>query len=246
MLAALRTLLTDPDSFFADRAETLGVAEGLGTALLVSFLLTLVVGAGLFGLAQQLDGTVVVDNPDRPPEPYCETFNESAPGFDGNSTGCTAPKTVERDVGTLFWRAASGELPVLFVGVLVVWLGLALALYVAATLAGGRGSAGATAAVAAYGMVPSVLSALVAAALLVALAVRADLTVTSPESFLASVRGLVSGASGAALAAVQVGGVAWQVYVWTFGLAHVHDVPVRRAGGVAGLVGALLALGVVL
>ncbi|WP_123538979.1 Yip1 family protein [Halosimplex salinum] len=249
MFAALRALLFDPDSYFERRASALDGVRGFVVAAVVAVLLTVVVGAALFGLSEQMTGTTTIDNPDRPPEVFCEDGG-AMPSTNGSGPDatdrCDLPAEVDRDVGELFWQAASGQLPLLFVGVGIVWFGVGIALYVAAKLANGRGSFSETLAVTAYGTVPSLLTAVAGAGLLVWFAANADLGTGDTERLAAQFRQLTVGVSGLALTGVQLVGVVWQVYVWTYGLVHAHDLPARAAGAAAGSVGALLALGVLL
>ncbi|WP_459192781.1 Yip1 family protein [Halosimplex sp. J119] len=246
MLAALRDLLVDPDSYFDRRADALNGIQGFAVAVAVTVLLTVVVSAALFGLSQQMTGTTTIDNPDRPPEAFC---SEDAPPMPTTNSsggdvtdGCELPAEVERNVGELFWQYASGQIPLIAVGVGMAWFGVGVALYVLARLAGGGGSFGQTLAVTAYGMVPMLLAGVVGAALLVWFAAGADLGTGDPERLLTQFRGLTTGVSGLTLTGVQLAGVAWQTYVWTYGLVHTHDLPARAAGAAAGSVGAVLAL----
>lgn len=246
MRSALRDLLIEPDSFFDRRADTLSGVEGFAVAAVVTVVLTALLAGALFGISQQLTGTTMVDNPDRPPEAFCEDDGVAMPSMNTSgvnvSEGCDQPAQVERNVGELFWQAASGQVLPIGIGIFVVWFGVGIALHVAAKLADGRGSFGETLAVTAYGMVPTLVAAAVGSVLLVWLAAEADLGAGDPERLVAQFRQFTSGASGLALTGVQLGGVAWQTYVWTYGLAHAHDLSTRGAGVAAGCVGAVMAL----
>lgn len=242
MIAALRQLLFDPDAFFARRDDLPSGPVGLAVAFGVSTLVTTVLGLALFGIAGQLTGTVTVDNPAHAPEWACD----GGSGAEFTPTGCDAPATIERRLGDIFWEAASDQLVPLLVGLVVVWAGLSVALWVAATLAGGRGSLGETAGVAASGMVPTVATAAVAGGLLVWFATGADLSASDPQQVLATFRALTTGLRGLALTGVQLLGAAWQAYVWAYGLVHTHDLPTDRAGVAAGAVALLLAAGTLL
>ena len=142
----------------------------------------------------------------------------------------------------LFWEQAAGALPVVFIVILILWVLLAVALHVGARLAGGTGGFGQTAAVAAWGLVPALVSVILSSAVLVAFAVQTDPSASSPETLIAQVRNLQSGISGLVLLLVQISGAAWQAFVWAGGLRAVHEISRVAAAATAVLVAAGLVL----
>jgi len=240
MLAALQTLLFAPSAYFERHGARLDGLTGFAIALGVALVLTLVIGASLYGLSAQMTGTTTINNPDRPSDAFCS----SAPTMlNETDLGCDEPETVERDTGALFWSYASGQLPVLFVGMVFVWAGLVVGLHVATLLVGrASGSVGATASVAAHGLLASVLPTAVGGVLFVFFAGQADLGASEPAQFLAQFRTLTRGISGLALGGIQLTGLAWQWYVWQAGLARAHDLSKTAAGVAAGGVGVVLGL----
>ena len=232
MPSTVRTFLLRPRAFFDRRADRLSGFEGAVVAAVLSVLLTGVLAVALRLFADQFTGTTTVDNPAYPGDVLCED------GGVGEMTayGCEEPPTVSREMSSLLWEEAAGALPAVFVGLLVLWVGLAVALYVGARVAGGSGGFGETLAVTAWGLVPTLLVAVLAGATLVTLAAQADLSASSPEALLAEVRGFQSGVSGLTFLLWQIGGAAWQAVVWAGGLRVVHEIRRRRAVVVAVLV----------
>ncbi|WP_276271085.1 YIP1 family protein [Haloarcula litorea] len=232
MPSTARTFLLRPGQFFERRVDALGGVRAAGLAGLVSVLTTLVLAAVLRAFTQQFGGTVTVDNPAYPGEVFCEDG-----GVAGTTPrGCSEPETVQREISALLWQAVTDLLPWLVIGLVVVWVGLGVALYVGAWLAGGSGSVGATLEVTAWGLVPTLVSSVVAGATLVAFASGADLSGGGSAALLSEVRALQAGVSGLVLLAIQLGGAAWQAYVWTGGLRVVHGLGRGTAAVIAGLV----------
>jgi hypothetical protein len=227
----LRTLLFAPHEFFERRVERLGGGRGLLVAGAAALALTLTLGVVLRLFTARMTGTVEVDNPAKPPASFCGTDSP----LDSTPDGCGEPATVTREVGALVWEASMELLPWLFVAVGVLWLVFGVLLWAGGQVLGGDGGFGATLEVTAWGLVPTVLSALVAGAALVALAGGVDFG-TSPESATATLESLTGGTTGLALDAVGLVGAAWQAYVWAGGLRAVHGLRWVGAGAVAGVV----------
>lgn len=227
----LYALLVTPREWFDSRVARLSGGRGLLVAAPMALGLTLSLAVVLRLFTAQLSGTVEVDNPARPPDTFCD-------GGDTTPFGCTEPATVERTVGDLVWEAAAEVLPFVAVAVLVLWILFGVGLYLGALFAGGDGRAGATLEVAAWGLLPTLVSAVVGGGLLVAFAAGTDFS-GGPRSATAALGSLQGGATGLALEGVQLAGAAWQAYVWTGGLVAVHDLSVRPAAVVAVVVAAV-------
>lgn len=235
---APRTPLLHPGRYFADReyspARTLALLGAVGFAPVA---LGLAVGT-LF--AAKVDGTVLVDNPDRPPEPFCET-NSSSSVFD--ESDCAAPAQVERNVDTVLWSAVEDVTGQLLVGAVVVFGLLVVAFHVLSLLSGGEGPLVGTVAVTAWGLVPTLALAPVAYATM--WVVVDPVTVTRASSLepalapvldqLRSVQRLTT--------PISLAGVGWAVLVWRAGLRHRRGLDGAAATVIAVGVGLLLALG---
>lgn len=236
MPSSVTTFLLRPGQFFDRRAGRLDGVEGGVLAAGLSVALTMVLAVTLWLFAQQFTGTTTVDNPAYPGEMFCDDG-----GTVGGMTvgGCDEPPTVTRELSALLWEEVVGLLPWLFVGLLIVWLGLAVALHVGALVGGGTGRFGETLAVAAWGLVPTLVVSAVAGAALVGFAARTDLAASSPEALLAEVRRLQSGVSGLTFLLLQVGAAVWQAFVWAEGLRVVHGLSRVAAGATAVLVAAV-------
>lgn len=229
----LRALLFTPWTFFERRAEDLRLGGGAVLFAGVWVALLVVLAGALWVLTDQMTGTVTVDNPDRPPEWACGgSFEEMTV----TPSGCGEPATVTRHVGDLLWQEVSGILPVLFVVGLALSVVIAGALHVGALIAGGDGRFGATFEVAAWGMVPTLLTGTVGATLLIAFALTTDLSMGNPDQVVAQLRQLQGGAFGLGATVLGLVGAVWQAYVWAGGLLAVHDLERVAAGAVAALV----------
>jgi hypothetical protein len=229
MPSTVRTFLLRPGAFFEQRRDRLGGVRGGGLALGIAVAVTAVLGVALRLFAAQFTGTIERDNPARPPERMCED------GDAGGITvaGCDEPPTQTVEIGSLVWDQATEVLPGLFIGLVVVWIGLVVLLYVGAKVAGGSGGFGETAEVTAWGLLPSVVGVAVGGATLALFAANSDLSASSPELLLEQVRSLQNGLSGLLFLAIQIGTAAWQAYVWAGGLRVVHEVSRYAAVAVA-------------
>lgn len=228
---APRTPLLRPDSYFEARRAS--VLNALVVVVLVALALTgsfLAMGAVF---ADRMDGTVEVDNPARPSDWVCEEHGDDPDS--AFSEGCDESKTIEKRMGDILMDAFTDQAGMLFLGTFLVWGFVAVVLYVLAKLVDGSGGFVETLAVAGWGMAPSVLGSALAV-VAVYFAVRSVEFGSDPETVARQVQALADGGVGPASTLVKVGVAAWQGYVWAYGLSHVHDLPVRLAAGVAGLV----------
>jgi len=231
MPATIATFLARPGEFFERRSDRLDGVRGAGIAAALALVTTVALGALLWLFSRQFDGTATVDNPDYPGETLCEAGFEVA-----TPAGCSEPATRTVEVSSLLWEQVVDVLPVAFVGLLIVWGLLAAALHVGALLAGGDGRIGQTLELAAWGLLPTVVSVVVAGTALVAFAARADLSTGDPEALLGTVEAIGAGVSGLSLLGIQLAGAAWQAYVWTAGLRVVHGISRVAAAAISVLV----------
>lgn len=241
----VRTPLFRPDRYFAERE--ISFVRGLVVAALV--IATVIAAVGGIGLifTEKVDGSVVVDNPDRPPEEICDMHEESAgetsDAHDVSSTeinatdmGCDEPEQIERNVDPLIHETLYP-----FYGLVLVAgpIGLSITgvlLHLGTALAGGTGGFRKTLSVTAWGAAPLFVTLPL---LLVALWLVVDPVTVSPPAGTAEVerRILVDFqvwlliASGLSLLSSVWGGV-----IWTFGLEHGRNVSRAKAAAVAGFV----------
>ena len=211
---SLRLLLIAPSEFFAEHepSSTLALAGGL----VVIYALSLV--AALFALGSMLSGTldatIIVDNPNRPPDHICDGFGDSdMPGTEG----CDEPREVERDASALVTGAMHDIVPYALVGPFVLWLVSGGVLYLFARLAAGTPSFSGALALSGWAVLPEF--ARLAVGLLAIRYSLADVTITNPErapevieAALASVEPVLLGAS--------VLTTGWQWFLLTGGLHH--------------------------
>ena len=225
------TPLLRPDRYFAEReVNFLRVMAVVG--LLVAAGPAVVYGVG-WVLAANLDGTVMVDNPERPPDWVCEDDTSSDVLDDED---CDAPREVERDVDAVLWDAIdefAETAPLAYPGALV---GLTLLLHAGAWLFDGENGLFPTFAVAAWGMVPSLVLLPVA---VVGLSLALDPVTVTPgtdpgvaiEPLVAQLRAFEPyGALVTAASAV------WGGVVWAYGLVHEQGLLGTEAAAIAGLV----------
>ncbi|WP_018258013.1 Yip1 family protein [Halomicrobium katesii] len=235
---APRTPLLRPDRYFADREPTFD--RGLIVAALV-VVGTLVMVAGLGAVfSAKIDGTVMVDNPDRPSDQFCdgrmnESFSETNATF-----GCDEPAEIERNIDTIIDDAMGQFYGPLLVGVPVVLFVVAGLLHLGTALAGGQGSFGNTLTVAAWGFVPALVTMPLAIA---ALWVTMDpMTISQgmePATFQSTLLGQIENWTPIALAFNAVGSL-WGAVIWGFGLERGRNVSLIGAAIVSGSVAFLL------
>lgn len=224
------TPLLRPDRFFAERTVTLGQVLLIVGVLSASSVVT-VLGAG-WAVTARIDGTVVTDNPARPPDAFCEA---------SDSKLCQEPKRIERDIDTLLWDALESVLlPAVLAGPLVLALA-SVALHFGSWAVGGSGGFSESLAVASWGLVPLAIEPLV---MVVVLWLLFDpITVsggTAPRMILTQLRTALRPVSRVGTV-LTTGFAVWCGAIWRFGLEHERDLSRRKSIGVAaGLVGVYL------
>ncbi len=211
----------------------------LAVCLVLFGALGLVYGVGHV-LASHVDGTVLVDNPERPPETFCEGTVDP-PGFDDDA--CDAPQQVERNVDRIIERAIGEIAGIVFVGMALVVVGLTLVVHTGSWLAGGSNGLGASFAVTVWGLTPIVLTVPVS---LVALSIVLDpvtvSTASEPTSVFAKMEAQIRSFGWIGTVSSVVSGL-WSAVIWKFGLEHRRDLTGAEATTVAGATALLLVLG---
>jgi len=165
------TPLLRPGTFFTDRDP-----NG-GHALVLTLLHLISVPLAVWGVGQVLkarvDGTVMVDNPNRPSEQFCE---HAAASMD---VGCDAPAQIERNIDAILADAIGQLIGPALLGVAIVLVLVGGALHVGAWTFNGENGVGTSFAVALWGLVPSLVGLVVGAAVL--FVVLDPLTVTTSD-----------------------------------------------------------------
>lgn len=230
-----RTPLLRPNSYFSERTATLGHAIVVAIVLVLGFVGIVYALGGVFVL--NIDGTVETSNPAYPGDAFCDG---DTPG--DTPSGCSEPATIERNVDGIIWDAIGSLAGQVVAGLGITWLLVAGLLHGGSALANGDGAAERSLAVAAWGLLPTLLGAVVA---ILALALTFDPVSVSPgtsqdvirERVLAQfdVLRLVGGAA-------SVVTVVWGAVVWRFGIQHQRDVPEKWATAIAATVALLLLL----
>lgn len=227
---ALSTLVVSPTSFFEEHepVETLHIAAGLVVLLMVCTAVGMVfVGSTLAGT---IDATVTIDNPDRPPETFCEG-GPDMPELRVND-GCDEPETIERDVGELAQEAIGEYLWVGLLGPGLLWVLGTIVLYGGGRLAGGQPSGWGTLAVAGWAALPELVRLGVGlGGLYVAVS---NVTITDAESGPAVIEAAIAPVEPLLLVA-SVGTVVWQWTLLTGGLAQDADTAWSSAAVAVGI-----------
>ena len=179
-----RTPLIRPDRYFATHEAA------VFRVLIILGVLTVAGPATVYGvgwiLVDHIDGTVVIDNPYRPPAVLCDGAIDSA-GFD--KADCDRPREIERNVDRLLWSAIDELLLPALVAFPIAWVLIGLFLHVGSVLATGEGGILPSFAVAAWGMLPTLVSLVVMLPVLALwLGSYTVLTNQAPEVALAPVR----------------------------------------------------------
>lgn len=225
--APLAALLT-PRRFFAESEHGSSFAAAVAVVTAVAILVSLsVAGLGVL-FASTVDGTVTVDNPDRPPEAFCE-----GPNTDMHD-GCDEPETIERDAGELVWEAVRGLVPWAFLGTYLYWLVQGTLVHLVTRAFGGAGRWSDTMAVLGWATPAALLQALGALAFFAWLTAGETVTAGSEARLQAELETLIAGAPEFNVLALVVG--LWQVAIAAYGLAETHDVDPVGGAIASGLV----------
>ncbi|SDR27232.1 Yip1 family protein [Natronobacterium texcoconense] len=222
---SLPDLLVRPSAFFEENrpAETLPIAIGLVVVLAI----VLVVAVFLLGsmLAGAVEGTVTVDNPDRPPEPFCNGVGAAMETVDG----CDEPETIERDAGELVQDAVTDYVGYALLSPFFMWVLGGIVLFGVSRLANGDPSLSGTFALAGWAALPELVRVLVGLATLQY--VLSDLTITDHENAPAVLESALAPAEPILVGATLLVTL-WQWHLLTGGLEVDADLS-RAAAAVA-------------
>lgn len=226
-----RTPLLRPDRFFAER--DLHANRLLVVAIVLVLSLPVAVWGVGWVLTDHVDGTVMVDNPARPPDAFCEGAPESM------AEGCDAPAQVERNVDGLLREALNELMAPALLGFPIALGIVAGLLHAGSWMAGGTGGVGESIAVALWGLVPSVFALPVAIGLMALLLDPVTVSSGSDLEFLveavrADLQPLVTW--GPVISGVTT---VWGAAIWRYGLEHKRGLDGVAATLVAGIVAVL-------
>lgn len=148
-----RTPLLRPDRFFAERDIHF---PRLLVALTVLFAAgPFVVYGGGWVIVDRIDGTVMVDNPNRPPDWVCDDENAGESAFDQQN--CDAPQQVEENIDAILWKAFTRMAGPIIVGFPLILGVITILLHAGVKLIGGSNGILTTGAIATWGMLPGLL-----------------------------------------------------------------------------------------
>lgn len=227
-----RTPLLRPDRFFAER-ELNDLRLLVVATILVVSVPAAVSGVG-WVLTERVDGTVMVDNPERPSEAFCQ----GAP--DSMDAGCDAPAEVERNVDGPIDDAMGEFVGPALVGFPLVVLLVGLLLHAGSWLADGTNGPARSFAVALWGLVPSLLG--LAFALAVTWLVYDPLTVTPETDPSVLVEHTRRELTPLTTWGPVVSGLVtlWGAVIWRYGLVEERGLRGAEASAVAGVTAVLL------
>ncbi|AFZ72715.1 YIP1 family protein [Natronobacterium gregoryi] len=237
MLDAARQFLPDllvrPSQFFEEHrpAETLPIAIGIVVVLaIVCVAAVFLIGSMLAGAVA---GTVTVDNPDRPPEPFCNGAGAAI----GGDRGCDEPETIERDAGELIQDEVTEYVGYALLAPFLMWVLGGVVLFGAVRLANGAPSLSGAYALAGWAALPELVRVL--AGLAVIQYVLSDLTITTLESAPAILESALA-PFGPVLAIATLLVTLWQWFLLTGGLEADADLSRTAAAVAAGVPLAIL------
>ena len=151
-----RTPLLRPDRYFTTHEVNFFRVMAIVGLLIVAGPVT-VYGVGWI-LADRVDGTVMVDNPDRPPDFVCDDGFHSDMYDEG---ACDRQKEIEQNVDQVLWSAIEKLVGPALLAFPILLLIIGLLLHTGSWLADGDGGVFPSFAVAAWGMLPMLLSIVV-------------------------------------------------------------------------------------
>lgn len=235
MLPSPLAALLTPKRFFAesDRGTDLTAAVAVVTAVAV----VMTLAAALIGqfFANAIEATVTVDNPDRPPEPFCQE-----PVLETHEDACEEPETIERDADAILWEVWTGFLPWVFVGIYLFWIVAGLFIHAAVRLTGGEGSVTDTLAVFGWAIPAELLQAAGAVGFFWWLTAGETVTASTEAQLIAETEALVATIPEINPLVFIV--AAWQIAILAYGLSESHDVSPATAAAASGIVVGIAAL----
>ena len=230
-----RTPLLRPDRYFATHEIDFFRVMALFGLLIFAGPAT-VYGVGWI-LVDHIDGTVMVDNPDRPPDYVCdgefdsEIYDEDA---------CDRPKEIEQNVDSVLWSAIEELIGPALLGFPLVLFITGLLLHAGSWLANGEGGVFPSFAVAAWGMLPSLLSIVVMVPLLwLTLDSYTVLPNQNPSAAIEPIMSQLEGLSGVTHGVTILTAV-WGGIIWRYCLEHHRHIPAAAARVTAGTTALIL------
>lgn len=226
------TPLVRPDRFFAE-CDLDGFHVLVVLTAVIFGMLAIFYGIG-WVMTDRIDGTVRVDNPERPSDMFCES------DFDfGAQDDCSEPKKIERNVDPLLWDAWGSMIGRLLIGLPILWLLLGALLHAGSWLAGGENGAFPSFGVAAWGLVPSLAGGIVAVVVVYATFDPITVTPANQETVLETAKASLRGVRSVGWL-LTVLTSAWTAIIWRFGLEHERGLSGMAAWSVAASVAAIL------
>lgn len=226
------TPLLRPDRYFAERTlNGLRMLAVVGVATLG--ILGVYYGIG-WVVASHVDGTVLVDNPERPPDWVCEDDSDVY-----DQSGCDQPRQVERDVDTKIWAAWNGTAAYVLVAVPLAWLLVGVLLHAGSWFADADGGLAASFGVAAWTLLPVLAGGIVILGVLVA---TFDPVTVTPSNQKAAVTHAITAfrAIGPIQTLTTILTAVWGAVIVRYGLEHWRAVSGLAGWLIGGSVEALL------
>ncbi|SDM53519.1 hypothetical protein SAMN04487949_1991 [Halogranum gelatinilyticum] len=221
--------LVAPHRAFGDDENRTSLPVALGLVLLVAVVSTVSFSMAATPIAAAVDGTVTVDNPNRPADFVCQSQTDDGSGWNSDTPeACTEPEQLTRSLAGYAQSAVGGLLGPAFLTVVVGWL-LATAWLYTLTGSGDEGLVTTLLGDTAWAGLPFLLPAVARPLVLgrTAETYRYGATIESVETTAVAV---ASGADSTVLFAVSVAALLWSGAVLV-GVAHRRrDLPLRGAG----------------
>lgn len=226
------TPLFRPGQFFAER--DIAAERILTVVCLLVFSLPL----GIWGVGQvlkaRIDGTVMVENPNRPSESFCEGAPASM------DVGCDAPAQIEQNVDAVLSEAINQLIGPALLGIVIVIVVVGGLLHFGSWLLGSENGATASFTVAIWGLVPSLFSLLFGIGLLFVLV--DPITVTTETDPAVLTEQIQADLKPLQRLSPLITGITtlWSGIIWRFGLLHKRGLSPGEATGVAGSVAVII------
>ncbi|WP_277554163.1 Yip1 family protein [Halobaculum limi] len=221
-MAGPRTPLLRPHRYFRRHDGSPPLAHAVAVVAVVTVAVAGGIAVFLGEFAAALDMTTTVDNPAYPGDAFCENS-----AFEDTPTGCSEPKTVEREVGALVTEELSWVPAAALVAVPLFWLFEAGVLHAASALAGGDGPFRDTLAISGWAMAPALVRLAAVGGFLV-YQLRTVALSGSVDGAIDALQAAIAGVQTVSLAAALVVGV-WGGIIRAYGISEARDHPVREA-----------------
>ena len=232
-----RTPLLRPDRYFTTHEVNFVRVMAIVGLLIVAGPVT-VYGVGWI-LSDRVDGTVMVDNPDRPPDFVCDDGFHSDMYDEG---ACDRPKEIEQNVDQVLWSAIEKLVGPALLAFPILLLITGLLLHTGSWLADGDGGVFPAFAVAAWGMLPMLLSIVVMLPLLwLSLDSYTILPTQSLGTAIDPIMNQLEALERVTPVVTILTGV-WGGIIWRYGLEHQRHIPAASARLTAGTTALIVVL----